>query len=177
MKPKILYYSLTPGDSTSYWRTGNVLPYIKNPDFELVDISHIKNFNWEVFAGISGFIFQRPFTAEHRSLIVLAKDMGVRVILDYDDSVFQVDHYNPTHAMFAANKQSLTDCIAMADELWVSTQAIADDYKHPNTYVIPNAHNDFQFPIKHKRKFNSKVKNVFWRGGQSHLADVYEKSE
>lgn len=177
MRKKVLYYSIVPNDTTAFWRSSGVFPYINSPEFELIDISEIKNFSWDVFTGVSIFIFQRPFSSEHASLIVLAKDMGVKIILDYDDNLFAVDSYNPTYGMYQNNQKSLFDCIRIADELWVSTKSIADEYKHPNTWVIPNSHNDYMFPVKDKKAFNPKGKTAIWRGGSSHRADIYENGD
>lgn len=176
IKPKVLYYALQPSDSTSFWRISAVLPYISHADFEMVDGSGIISWNWSVLIGVSILIIQRPFTKEHCNLITMAKDMGVKIILDYDDGLLSVDQNNPTYGLYLSQRQSLLDCIKMADELWVSTQAIKDEYKHFNTHVVPNAHNDYLFPVKNKRPFTAN-KKVMWRGGASHQADVLEHAE
>lgn len=176
MRKKVLYYSLQPNDTTAFWRTGGVLPYINSSEFELVDISLTINFNWSVLIGADILILQRPFTRDHANLIVLAKDMGIKVILDYDDLLTAVDLYNPTHQLYGSNQQSLFDCLNMADEIWVSTQAIKDGYKHLNTHIIPNSWNDYMFKVKDKKPFTGN-KKVFWRGGSSHKADVMEVAD
>ncbi len=176
MKKKVLYYAPMPSDSTSFWRCHGVLRFINSCDFELVDVSGVTDFNWVTLIGASIFIFQRPFTPEHAKLISLCKDMGMKIICDYDDNLFSVDMFNPTHQLYAHYRASLNDCIRMADELWVSTRGIADEYKHPNAHVIPNAHNDYLFPMDTKRTFKAN-KKVIYRGGGSHKADVFEKAE
>lgn len=176
MRKKILYYAPIPSDSTSFWRIHGVFPFIHSDEFELVDVSYTTNFNWSTLIGASALIFQRPFTKEHASLISACKDMGIKIICDYDDNLFCVDMFNPTYELYKFHLSTLNDCIRMADELWVSTKAIAEDYKHPNTHIIPNSHNEYLFPVNKKLPFNNN-KKVIYRGGGSHKADVFEKSE
>lgn len=176
MKKRVLYYALQPNDTTSFWRLSGVLPFINNSEFELIDASLTVNFNWSTFIGVSIFILQRPFKSEHAALIALAKDCSVKVILDYDDNLFEVDMYNPTHLLYLQSKSIIQDCVLMADEVWVSTKSIGDDYNHLNTHVIKNAHNDYLFPVKNKLPFINN-NSVLYRGGGSHKADVFEKAE
>lgn len=174
MKKRILYYSPMPADSTAFYRTSGVLPYINHSEVQLVDISHIKDFTWSVFTGANAFIFQRPFATEHVSLLTLVKDMGVRVIVDYDDDLLNVDQNNPTYHQYLYNKSNTIKCLNMADEVWVSTESIADTFSihNSNVHVIPNSHNDYLFPVSEKRTFNPLGKKVMYRGGASHQADV-----
>ncbi len=173
MKPRILYYSLQPNDSTAWWRSSNVFPYIKSSDFDLVDISHIKAFSWNLFSGSSAIIMQRPFAQEHVGILAMAKDMNLKIILDYDDLLTDVPQENPTHQQYTANRPYLLDCMNLADEIWCSTPAIYDVMPFKSV-VIPNAWNDFVHPIAEKRKFNPRTRKVIYRGGGSHMGDVYE---
>lgn len=175
-KARVLYYALQAGDTTSNQRIHGVLPYIQHNDFFLIDISYEHNFNETPFKGVSLLIFQRPFTPDHVKLIMLAKQCNVPVICDYDDNVLAVDMFNPTYQMYQQYQGSILECIKMADELWVSTEAIKESYKHFNTYVVPNSHNDYVQPIEDKLSFKSN-KKVLYRGGMSHRADVYQYSE
>lgn len=175
-KAKVLYYALQAGDTTSNQRIHGVLPYIHHDDFFLIDITYHSNFNESIFKGVSLLIFQRPFTPDHVKLMVLAKQCGVQIILDYDDDLFNVDMFNPTYQMYQSYQQSIIECIKMANELWVSTESIKDSYKHFNTHVVPNSHNDYNHPIEEKLPFKPN-KKVLYRGGMSHRADVYQYSE
>ncbi len=57
----------------------------------------------------------------------------------------------------------------------MSTAALGEAYKHPNTYLIPNAWNDYLFPTGGKRKCVANKKAMF-RGGGSHRADMAESA-
>lgn len=176
MKKRVIYYSLVPSDSTAFWRTTAVFPYLQSDEFELIDSSLTVNFNWTFFVGVSVFILQRPFTQDHCNLLILAKDMGVRIIIDLDDDLYNVTQDNPTYQMYEHHKNTFAQCIGLSDELWVSTKSIGESCNHPNTHIIPNAHNDYLFPVKQKRPF-TRNRKVMYRGGGSHQGDVMEVAD
>lgn len=172
MKQKILYYSLDKRDTTNFWRF-SILRYIQSDDFELIDISDTKVFDWSVFLGASILLMQRPFASEHLQVLNAAKMMGLRIMLDYDDDLTCVDMFNPTYSLYKNNQQNIISCIKLADEIWASTEAIRGSYLpyNKNIHVIPNAHNNYLFPIKNKKPFTPNKKCIY-RGGSSHQADV-----
>jgi len=179
MRKKILYYPLEKRDSTSWWRVVGILPFIYHEDIDLCDISDTKIFDWTVFSGASALLIQRPFAQDHLTVIMGAKNSGLKIITDYDDDLTCVDMFNPTHQLYQQFQNTLKECLKLSDEVWVSTQAIFDSYKqyNSNIHIIPNAHNDYFMPVSKKRAFNMDSRKVFWRGGMSHSADVLEKAD
>lgn len=196
MKKKVFYYAPQKNDTTSWWRIGAVLPYVKSDDFELIDISYLTNFSWEIFVPCDVFIFQRPFADKHVELMILVKDMGIKIITDFDDLLTAVPMYNPTYGQYLQSKAHVMKCVELSDEVWVSTKEIKDgyneelrkkaiafgsdpkgNYDHPSIQIIPNALNDYLFPIKNKKQFNPSAKKAIYRGGLSHEADVYSMGE
>jgi hypothetical protein len=170
---KWLYFALDKRDSTSYWRMLGVLTHIHHPDIQLIDISGTKVFDWSIFAGKRGIIFQRPFANEHYAIIGAAKNMGLKIILDLDDLLWDVPTWNPTHLMYKANQRSLDACFLLADEVWASTEKIKEYVlrQNKNVTIVPNALNDYMFPVERKRPFRYNKKAI-WRGGASHASDV-----
>lgn len=173
MKPKVLTYLLDKRDTTSFWR-GACMKHLSNNEFDVVDLSDLKVFDWTVFYGASIFWMQRPFTIEHAQVITTAKNMGCKIILEYDDDLTCVDMYNPTYRLYKDNQATLNMCLGLADELWVSTESVGKSYmaKTKQIYVIPNAHNDYLFKVSNKRDFDPFGKSCYYRGGASHQADV-----
>lgn len=163
-----------PSDSTSFYRAVGILPFIKSDEFELINVSNTTHFSWADFTGCDIFFLQRPFTAEHLSLLTLAKDMGVKVIIDLDDDIWNVPQENPTHQLYTISQATLNACVELSDEVWVSTQSIKESalQHNKNVHVINNAWNDYLFPVKDKKSFNHKTKKITYRGGSSHQADV-----
>lgn len=172
MRAKIYYFSPSPSDSTAFYRTSGILPWINHPEFELIDVSGRNKWDWASLTGCRMFIIQRPFASEHIQLMRLIKSLGIYLIADYDDALLEVDMHNPTYQQYLNSRDNIRECIKLANELWVSTQAIADSFGHINTHVIPNAHNDHLFPTAKKRNYNPTTKKCIYRGGSSHQADV-----
>lgn len=78
--------------------------------------------------------------------------------------------------MYSGNKDTIIECMSLADELWVSTVELRLEFAgyNRNIFVIPNAHNDYLFPIGHKKSFNSDNKIVAYRGGVTHRIDIFD---
>jgi len=97
--------------------------------------------------GADVFIIQRPYHEHHANLIRLAKDMGIKVICDYDDDLLNIPTHNPSYNINMLNRYSVIDCMTLADEIWTSTSSIKKQYSrlNDNIHVIPNAHNDLFF--------------------------------
>jgi hypothetical protein len=172
MKKSIIFYSLDKRDTTSFWRFLS-LKYIEHEEFNLTDISDTKVFDWTTFASHDILLLQRPFCVEHHQVLTAAKSMGLRIILDYDDNLLDIDMYNPTYSLYKQNQSTIIQCLKLADEIWTSTESIKQAYlpHNSNIHVILNAHNDYLFPIKNKRPFGANKKCIY-RGGSSHQADV-----
>lgn len=164
---KILYHSPTPYDNSSFYRLAP-LKYLPNTE----PLTYDKHTDWHNLIGATHLVLQRPFIDE-LPLIHLALDMGIRVIADYDDDLLNIDKTNPCYELYEANRGALLECLNLADEIWVSTEAIKQSFGHPEkTYVIPNAHNDYQFPVSGKREYKVGGKVASWRGGSTHEADM-----
>jgi hypothetical protein len=122
---------------------------------------------------------ERPSSQNDLMVIKMAKMCGIKVVTDYDDDVLHLDHYNPMWHEYETLKPIVMECIALSDEIWVSTIGIKKSFGmlNQNCYVVPNAHNDYLQKIKDKKPFNTDSKIVAWRGGGSHQSDMYECAE
>lgn len=173
---KILYYSFYPEDGSGWYRCTGVFPYIHSDEFELVNLCHIRDLGFTHLCGAYAIFIVRPHDQSHINLIKLAKDIGLKVIIDHDDNPLCLPNTNPMHGFFEANKKSIIEGIVMADEVWVSTPAIKQAFRlyNKNIQLLPNAHNDYVFKAKDKKPF---VYNqvAMYRGGLSHLGDMYEE--
>jgi hypothetical protein len=172
---KILYYSFYPTDASGWYRSTGVLPFIKSDDFTLINLSHIRDISFANLCGYDAIFIQRPCEDEHLKMIKSAKDVGLKVIIDHDDNPLCVPDTNPMHGFFEARKKVILESIVLSDEVWVSTPAIKQAFRlyNKNIHVIPNAHNDYIFKEKDKKPFVYNETAMF-RGGHSHLGDMYE---
>lgn len=173
----VYYLSMIEDDAAAFYRTSGVLPFLNSKDISLKNIFNIqKTYGWENLVGADVFIFQRPYHSYHTNLILMAKDMGIKVICEYDDDLLNIPIHNISYQLLNLNRTNITNSLSLADEIWVSSESIKNSYKpyNDNIHVIPNCHNDYIYPVKDKRKFNKDSKIAAYRGGASHYEDVYE---
>lgn len=170
---KILLFESSPSDATSYYRSRGVLSFLRNTGVELVPCE-TNNFHWsDAVMGDIAF-FHRPHSNRHLKAMLTCKDVGIPIIADYDDDLFNIEDHNPMYQLYANDLQNILDCLRLSDEVIVSTQALADEYsKYARCTVIPNAHNDFIFPVDKKQPFIYNC-TAYYRGGSTHQHDVYK---
>jgi hypothetical protein len=176
----VYYLSMNEDDASAFYRTSGVLSFLNSKDISVKNISNIqKTYGWENLIGADVFIFQRPYHSYHTNLILMAKDMGIKVICEYDDDLLNIPVHNISYQLLNINLHNIIESLSLADEVWVSTESIKNSFKpyNDNIHVIPNCHNDYVYPVKNKKKFNKKTKIAAYRGGASHYEDVYEHKE
>lgn len=127
--------------------------------------------------------FQRPSTGQELEAIRIFKRLGVPVVIDYDDLLFDVPSDNPAHRIYM-NKQTqetVISCVREADVVIVSTKELKRCLQIPkaplNTkiFVVPNALDDTHL-IRGERKAPPEKRNhtVLWRGSPTHQRDLVE---
>lgn len=167
---QVLYYSPTIWSNTDFYRTTGVLPFINHHEITLRDISHFGKISQWDLTGSDVIIIQRPCNPDHMKLLKLAKKCGLKVVVDYDDSVLNVDIYSPVYQQYKEQKYLILEMIDLADEVWVSTKAIKDSFGRGT--VIPNALNEYL--LGRCTDFNADSNRIVWRGSAAHEADIYE---
>jgi hypothetical protein len=176
---KILTFAPAPGDGTSFYRLAGVMSYLEQEysDIEVTDISNNKFIDWYNLIGADILLFQRPFSEQHFAAIKMARNMNIKIIVDYDDDLFNIPQDNPVHLGFEPHKETMKSICQIVDEVWVSTDAIRRtiSFWNKNITIIPNAHNDYLLPVNKKKEFNIETKKVAYRGGTTHEVDVYSK--
>jgi len=174
---RVLTLAPSVNDGTSFYRLGGVLPYLEREysDIHIKDLSNKEDLEWSDYASYDVAVFQRPFLKQHLTTLIMLKLMGVKVIIDYDDDVLNLPIHNPYYTNYKSNEQTIKDIAKLADHIWLSTNGLKETFEKYNSKitVIPNAHNDYIFPVKEKKSFNDKTKKVSYRGGTTHEVDVY----
>lgn len=168
---QILYFDWH--SSASEWYRLLPLDYLLNQSFTITR-SNERNIN---FASINNYdivFISRAASEAHLNIIKLAKDLGKKIILDYDDDCLNVPETNPAFHLYNPAKPITIKCLKLADEIWVATDGIKKGFSsyNSNIHVIPNAWNDTVFPVEKKKPFKYN-KLAMWRGGHSHIADIY----
>jgi hypothetical protein len=173
---KLLLIEPRKGDATSYYRSSGVLPYLRDhiTDFHITSIPGGKELSWTDAAMYNVSLLQRPVHAIDVRNIRLLKECGVRVVLDYDDDLLNIDEGNPVYAHHFKNRENIIACLMLADVVIVSTEALMKSFKPycSKIVVINNAHNDYLFPATKKPSFEY-TKIAYYRGGSTHQRDVY----
>lgn len=169
---RVLYFDWNSA-GTEFYR---LLPldYIDEVNLRITRSTEI-NITYATLNSYDIIILERPSNATSLSIIQLAKSLGKYIISDWDDDCLHVDQYNPMYATYQDEMANVLKCLALSDEVWVSTEAIRKSFRlyNRNIRVIPNAHNDYLFAVDKKRPFTYN-KLALWRGGHSHAGDMYD---
>jgi len=169
---RVIYFDFW--QAATEWYRLYPLDYINNPGLTIVRSTE-QNVTWQLLDGFDTIVLSRPSHPLTLAIIKLAKQLHKQVIADFDDNVLIVDQFNPMYGHYVEAKKDIIDCLILCDEVWVTTAAIKQAFRlyNNNIHVIPNAHNDYIFPVSQKRKFTAN-KIATYRGGHSHLGDIYE---
>ncbi len=175
---KVSYYSLND-DGTDWYRGRGVFNFIKHKGISLTDISYSNPGSWSSICNCDTVILQRPYDENHLGIILQAKLMSKRVIADYDDNLLKLPVYHPVYKTYKENREFTEECIKSCDEIWVSTETLKKEFSvyNKNIFVIPNAHNDYRFPVEGKLENNPAHRTVFYRGGSTHKIDLFRYAE
>jgi hypothetical protein len=154
-------------DATSFYRgLGPLAELQKSGD---VEITTSQVFDWTEMVKHHAVFLQRPYKNSHVEIIKLAKTVGLKVWVDYDDDLFAVPRDNPVYHNYAQKEvqQAVRACIDMADKVTVSTEALT--HLRKDSIVINNAINLKYFPLS---EANTKSRYIAWRGSASHQRDL-----
>lgn len=167
-------YVALADDASSFYRCQGVFPYINEHNLVLTDISHLNYGSWVNMLSCDVLFMQRPFDESHLYFITQAKNMGKKIIVDFDDLITDVPEHNPCYSLYLHNKKHILQILRIANEVWVSTESLKQQWSryNKNIYVISNAHNDYVFPVEKKKNFNRESKTIFYRGGDTHRLDL-----
>lgn len=117
--------------------------------------------------------FYRPSTPDEFKVITVAKGIGLKVWIDYDDDLFNIDPFNPSHDTFKNPEiqKAISECCAKADIISVSTNYLKSIYSvlNKNVVVIPNA---FDFRTAQRKEKPNNHNFIYWRGSNTHNYDV-----
>ena len=173
---KILIQTPIRYDATSLYRVWGALIPLSKKYREIQLIPFEKGADWTVIMQADILFVQRPYQKDALILINYAKQMNVKVWVDYDDNLFEI----PSSFEFAklynnTAKQIMEACIMMADIVTFSTnnlneyisKRLLDNYNYQlKAHVINNGVN-INTPIKRKQ-----TNKILWRGSATHVDDI-----
>lgn len=159
----------TKYDSCSTYRGYG--PYMKLP-INLMTFDGDTGFHlWECMLHGDIIVIQRPYTDQMLSVATVAKELGKKLVIDWDDDLSCVPDWNPNKVAFDNALPNLKKLCTLADAVTVSSQALVEataSWGAKRVELVKNAIDDtFKTLPKLPRK-----DNIVWRGGTSHKADM-----
>ena len=180
---RILEINNRPENAISFYRSRMPWNYIqKEYDDIIVNTKRAEDiFGWDTLTGYDVIFITNPRIAKHLDIIRVAKNLGVKTWIDYDDCYLDIPQDNTAYNIHIAGHVNhvVKDCLIESDIITVTTDYLKDTYKDYSARirVIPNA-----FPIEiipasfgyvHPGLHNF----VFWRGSDSHKRNLREFSK
>ena len=167
----ILFFSPSETDACSFYRGVGPLSQLSRRGH--ITLNKTKEVNWASIAGNDLCFMQRPYAKGHLEIAEIVRRQ-MPLWIDYDDDLFNLPFSNPAYEHFTKNVESLTKIINLASIITVTTSALADSIrehlaKDIPIQVLPNAYNDYWFPIEPS---SPREKVVYWRGGETHAEDL-----
>jgi hypothetical protein len=173
--PSVIVFSDLIHSGCSFWRSQGVY-------LELAREGHINMLEgnwdntWTTLRGADIAVFQRPMSIDIKNQVFMAKDCGLKVIIDLDD----YNHIHPSHPVYSEwckkyNEKTFQKIMMLADVVTVTTKPLQDYYLtyNNNVKIIPNALNDYWLPFR-KLSTNSVI---ILRAGDHHLSDIWKYKE
>ncbi len=113
-----------------------------------------------------------PTTAKAKELVETLQKNNTRLFIDTDDSFSSINKNHPDYQIQLMKIEALSLLIENAEKLFVSTQELAEAYKHPNIVIIKNS---LDFRVWKKRIIESVPQNhplqLLYMGTATHQED------
>jgi hypothetical protein len=168
----ILEIESAPNDACSFYRGREPFSKLMKDNFVNL-IQGSLNSNWSDISYCDIVFLQRPSDAKAWNIISMAKNMGKKVLIDFDDDILHVPEYYKCYNQFKFNPY-IINIIKNADEIITTTEELKKVLAvyNVNVTVIPNCLNDDIFKTVLNNEY-TKNKLVFWRGGENHAMDLF----
>jgi len=168
-------------DYTSFYRGHGVLCEIPKivSNFEAVNLSQC---SWGTLKDKDIIFFQRPFRNSEKEneveAVRLCKLYNKKVWVDYDDLLLDCPDHIPITKIHGKKQinENIKNIISKADLVTVSTEKLKE-YLQPfscksEIVVVPNAWDNYMFPLSTRHTCKPMTKTVLWRGSDTHKPDL-----
>lgn len=170
--PNVIVYSDYPNSSCSFWRSHGVLSYLSR-DGHINFIEGTWNDTWTTLQFADIAFFQRPMMATCFDQIAMAKDCGLKIIIDLDDYNY-IPETHPVYPEYAEGygETEFIKIMMLADLVITTNEYLKKHYSkyNKNVKIVSNSLNDHMFKIS---PFNEKSKKAVIRAGDHHEHDIY----
>lgn len=161
-------------DPTSFYRGAGPFSSLQQ---QLGNITFLfpQQINWAMLKLCDILILQRPHLQMYWQTMCMAKDLGIPVIVDFDDDNLAVPKSNPLYHTYndAGVKDAIVRLSRGADAVWVATKKLHQRYSiyNKNVIHIPNAIDDVL--LRHRNIPNApRQKVLLWRGTSTHASNL-----
>ncbi len=164
-------------DACCLWRL--YVPHFSIPNSSFFCFSARPDFNQISSHDIA--VVQRCCTQEQFRFVGICRQLGIKLVYDLDDDVWDLPPYNPAYGIFNQMRDGFNQCIRMTDVVSVSTRALQKAVRK-NVKNLTNAVTGKAIPVivaENKidpRLCATPVKSdrviVGWAGSSSHIGDL-----
>jgi hypothetical protein len=177
---KISICDTAPEGACSYYRSIGPLSQLRkiNPD---IQVEYLNNVSWPILSNTDILYLERPVENNLIKSIEMARQMGIKVWVDFDDCLHEIPKDNPSYDYFKLKISGMERSLDLADVITMSTPAMKQYYETKNfnkdskeeikrnIHIVENAHNDYLYPFNHIEKT---VDFINWRGSATHRQDL-----
>lgn len=173
MNPVKVAYAPANQDACALWRM--FMPHLHTPDSKY--IFRTAGLPVKEYEGYNVTIVQRLHTQENLRAIQILKKMGLKVIYDLDDNLWEVPKENPGRKALQLFREGFQTCASLCDLITVSTAPLKlavhkhlDLPKGLRVEVVNNAIDfDLYAPVMYCEKDHVRVG---WAGTNTHGGDL-----
>jgi O-antigen biosynthesis protein len=164
-------------DACALWRL--FMPHLNMPGSSFFCFANKPD--WNVIAGNDVVVVQRCCTRGQFEFLKVVNSLGMKLVYDLDDNVWELPEYNPAHKALMMHREGFAACIQMVDVVTVSTRALAKAVKqHVKSLVNSRTHKEIPVVVVENRieermfaaARQAKRKTVGWAGSSSHIGDL-----
>src|ERR1035437_593685 len=129
-------------DACALWRM--YYPHLRMPGSSFFCFTN--NVKYEHVVGCDVGVVQRCATKPQCELIELMHKLGMKVIFDLDDNVWNIPPSNPAYSILRHHRDGFAACIQMTDVVTVSTNYLAKAVRQ-NVKSLRHARTGKEIPI------------------------------
>lgn len=172
-------------DATCYYRAATPFAHLRKKMEADIEFDVIKEWSGPALMQYDVAFFQRPSTSQELEAIRIAKRLGLPVIVDYDDLLFDIPADNPAYRAYMnrATQETIITIMREASCIWVSTPELKRCIQikgaslNDRVFVVPNALDDIHLVARQRAMpppLKARQPAVVWRGSPTHERDVME---
>lgn len=160
----------SPTDATSFYRA--IGPFSRLRETFEFNVMFNRELSWATLSWSNILFMHRPDNVNHVQVAKIARKMGRKVWIDFDDDMTCVPTDNPCFKDALAAKPWAIECLKIADVVTVTTEAMKENFSkwNKNIHVIPNGVDSRIFKGPEKTEPN---KLILWRGTPTHDRDLW----